>query len=125
GWVLPLRDDPADVDIVSVIENALSFRSAKEMWSIVDRLNHPSIAVCWDIFNAATIGESPFLSVPTLNNSIQYTQVKDANLGALGATYTKLGEGDVPVRKFLTRLRGIGYTGYVTLAWEKAWLRAL
>jgi len=27
--------------------------------------------------------------------------------------------------EFITRLRGIGYTGYVTLEWEKAWLPAL
>jgi hypothetical protein len=31
----------------------------------------------------------------------------------------------VPVRKFVTRLRGIGYDGYVTVEWEKAWLPGL
>ena len=82
----------------------------------------PSIACCWDVFNAALIGESPYVSVPTLNSRIQYTQVKDAQIGPLGATYCKLGEGDVPVKKFLTRLRGIGYEGWVTFEWEKAWL---
>jgi sugar phosphate isomerase/epimerase len=51
--------------------------------------------------------------------------VKDAKLGALGATYCKLGEGDVAVEKFVTRLRGIGYTGWVTVEWEKAWLPGL
>lgn len=122
NWILPLADYAAEREIVIVIENALSFRSAKEMWSILDRLQHPSIACCWDVFNAAMVGESPYLSVPTLNSKIQYVQVKDAKLGALGATYTKLGEGDVKVEKFLTRLRGIGYKGWVTLEWEKAWL---
>jgi sugar phosphate isomerase/epimerase len=92
------------------------------MWSILDRLQHPSIACCWDVFNASLIGESPYFSVPVLNSKIAYTQVKDAKLGALGATYCKLGEGDVPVEKFMTRLLGVGYTGYVTLEWEKAWL---
>ena len=121
-WLVPLADYAAQHDVTIMIENALSFRSAKEMWTIVDRLNHPSIGVCWDIFNAAMIGESPYVSVPVLNQLIQYVQVKDAKLGPLGATYCKLGEGDVPVRKFLTRLRGIGYDGWVTLEWEKAWL---
>ena len=80
------------------------------MWRYSIGLNHPSIACCWDVFNAALIGESPYaVSVPTLNCEIQYTQVKDATFGPLGATYCKLGEGDVPVEKFLTRLRGIGY----------------
>jgi sugar phosphate isomerase/epimerase len=124
-WILPLGDYAADHDVVIVMENALSFRASKELWGILDRLSHPSIAACWDVFNAALIGESPFLSVPTLNNKIQYTQVKDAKLGPMGALYTKLGEGDVAVQKFLTRLMGIGYTGYVTMEWEKAWLPAI
>ena len=124
-WLLPLADYAAQRDVVILIENALSFRSAKEMWSILDRLQHPSIACCWDVFNAALIGESPYFSVPVLNSKIAYTQVKDAKLGQLGATYCKLGEGDVPVEKFVTRLMGVGYNGYVTMEWEKAWLPGL
>jgi len=65
---------------------------------------------------------SSFFINPSLNSKIQYTQVKDAKLGALGASYCKLGEGDVQVQKFLIRLKGIGYNGYVSLEWEKAWL---
>ena len=125
NWLMPLGDYAAERDVVIVIENSISFRAAKELWMILDRLSHPCIAACWDVFNAALIGESPFLSVPTLNSRIAYTQVKDARLGQLGATYCKLGEGNVPVEKFITRLRGIGYTGYVTLEWEKAWLPGL
>jgi len=124
-WLVPLADFAAQHDVTIMIENALSFRSAKEMWTIMDRLSHPSIGVCWDIFNAAMIGEQPSVSVPVLNQRIGYVQVKDAKFGTLGATYCKLGEGDVPVRKFLTRLRGIGYNGWVTLEWEKAWLANL
>lgn len=121
-WLLPLGDYAAQRDVTIVIENALSFRDAKEMWVILDRLAHPSIACCWDLFNAALIGEAPAISVPTLNSKIQFTQVKDAKLGPLGASYCKLGEGDVQVQKFLIRLKGIGYGGYVSLEWEKAWL---
>lgn len=121
-WLLPLGDYAADRDVIIVVEGTLSFRSSKELWTILDRLQRPSIAACWDIFNAALVGESPYLSVPVLNSKIQYTQVKDAKLGPLGAQYCKLGEGDVPVQKFLTRLQGIGYDGWVTFEWEKAWL---
>ena len=124
-WLLPLADYAAQRDVVIVIENALSFRTAKEMWAILDRLQHPSVACCWDVFNAAMIGESPYFSVPVLNSKIAYTQVKDATFGPLGASYCKLGEGDVPVQKFITRLMGVGYNGYVTVEWEKAWLPGL
>lgn len=121
-WLLPLGDYAAKHDVLLVVENALSFRSSKEMWGILDRLQHPSIACCWDVFNAALIGEGPWVSVPTLNSKIQYAQVKDAKLGPLGASLCKLGEGDVEVESFLTRLRGIGYEGWITFDWEKAWL---
>src|SRR5882724_8784872 len=95
------------------------------MWSILDRLQHPAIACCWDVFNAALIGESPYISVPTLNSKIAYCQIKDAKFGQLGASYCKLGDGDVDGATFITRLRGIGYEGYVTVEWEKAWLPGL
>ena len=121
-WLLPLGDYAADRGVMLVVENMLSFRNSKEMWMMLENLSHPSVAACWDIFNAAVVGESPFVSVPTLNSRIQYTQVKDAKLSALGATLCPLGEGDVPVEKFLVRLKGIGYSGYVTFEWEKAYL---
>ncbi len=121
-WLTPMGDYAAEHGITIVIENALSFRSAKEMWMILDRLNHPSIACCWDIFNAAMIGEQPAVSVPTLNSRIQYVQVKDATFGSLGSSFCKIGEGDVPIERFITRLRGIGYAGWVTMEWEKTWL---
>ena len=106
----------------SVVENTLSFRSAKELWLILDCISHPSVAVCWDVFNAAQIGEPPSISVPVLNNKIQYVHVKDATIGPLGASYCKLGEGDVQVEQFIRRLLGIGYEGWITFEWEKAWL---
>jgi len=124
-WLLPLGDYAADRGVTIVVENALSIRAAKEMWAILDRLNHPAVGCCWDVFNAALIGERPAVSVSVLNNRIQYAHVKDAKFGPLGATYCKLGEGDVAVENFVTRLRGIGYGGYVTVEWEKAWLPAL
>jgi sugar phosphate isomerase/epimerase len=121
-WLLPLGDYAAEAGVGILVENSLSFRTSKEMWMILDRINHPAIGCCWDIFNAALLGESPSTSVPVLNSKIQYAQVKDAKFGVLGAAYCKLGEGDVQVEKFIKKMRGIGFEGYVTLEWEKAWL---
>jgi sugar phosphate isomerase/epimerase len=121
-WLLPLADYAAEAGVGILVENSLSFRTAKEMWTILDRINHPSIGCCWDIFNAALLGETPSISVPVLNSKIQYAHVKDAKFGPLGAAYCKLGEGDVQVQKFIKKMRGIGFEGYATVEWEKAWL---
>jgi sugar phosphate isomerase/epimerase len=124
-WLMPLGDFAAEHGICLLIENALSFRSAKEMWLILERVNHPSICCCWDVGNAALIGEPPSVSIPTLNNRIAYVQVKDAKIGPLGATFCKLGDGDMQVEKLVIRLRGIGYDGWVSMEWDKAWLPGL
>jgi sugar phosphate isomerase/epimerase len=121
-WLSPLADYAATKDITLLIENALSFRNAKELWLILEMIQHPAVGICWDVFNAAAIGETPAISIPTLNNRIQYVQVKDATLGALGASFCKLGEGNVRLPEFFRRLKGIGYTGWATVEWEKAWL---
>ena len=55
----PLETYPA-----IAIENVLSFRNAKELWTILEMLNHPAVGAAWDLFNAALIGEPPSVSVP-------------------------------------------------------------
>lgn len=122
SWLSPLGDYAAEAGVTILVNNVLSFRNAKEIWLILEMLNHPAVASAWDVFGAAAIGEPPSVSVPTLNYRIQYAQVKDALLGPLGASFCKLGEGNVRVQEFLKRLKGIGYTGWVCYEWEKAWL---
>ena len=123
-WLMALGDYAADRQVSIVVTNSLTFRRANEMWSVLDRLNHPSIACCWDIFRASLAGESPSVSVPVLNQKIQNVHAKDAQFTAQGAIGCRIGQGDVPIEKALTRLRGIGYQGYVTLAWEPGWVAA-
>jgi len=124
-WLLPVADYAAERDVTIAIENSLSFRSSKEMWMILESIVHPAVGVCWDVFNAALIGETPFTSVPVLNSRIQHVHVKDAILSPLGASYCRLGEGNVQVEKFITRLRGIGYDGWASFEWDKAYLPGL
>src|SRR5690348_2660085 len=38
-WLLPLGDYAAERGVVIVVENALSFRTAKEMWIMLERVN--------------------------------------------------------------------------------------
>src|SRR5262249_35911634 len=58
-WLMPLGDYAAERRVCLVVENALSFKASKELWMVLERISHPSIACAWDVFNAALIGESP------------------------------------------------------------------
>jgi sugar phosphate isomerase/epimerase len=114
-WLLPLGDYAADREVTIVIENTITLRRAREMWAVLDRLAHPAIACSWNVLSAALAGESPWVSVPVLNSKIAYARIADAKITPAGAAYCPLGDGDVPGAQFITRLRGIGYGGYVTV----------
>lgn len=119
-WITALADHAADRDVMILVENAGSYRRAHEMWMLMELVNHPAVGVSWDALSAAFAGESPALSVPTLNQRIGYVHMGDAEIGQGTATPAKLGEGSVKIRLLLNRLRGIGYKGWVSYQWDRA-----
>ncbi|MDB5300221.1 MAG: hypothetical protein JWO87_1884 [Phycisphaerales bacterium] len=104
-WLQPMGDRAADCGVMLAVKNGPAIRTARQMWAALDRLRHPAIACCWDVCAATSAGEGPLVSVPVLNSRIQYAHVGLADMGT----------SDPAIRKFLTRLQGIGYGGYVTI----------
>jgi sugar phosphate isomerase/epimerase len=125
AWLAPAADYAASKSVRIVVENQLSFRNARAMWLICEVLDHPAVALCWDILNATLVGETPAVAIPLLNSRIGLVQVRDAWLRPTGAVYCPLGQGDVPVAETCNRLRGIGYDGWISFEYEKAWLPGL
>lgn len=115
-WLLRAADYAAEQRVTIAIQNSGSFCRASDLWAVLDRLNHPSVGCCWSLLSAAAVEESPHVSVPMLNSRIQYALVSDAKTSPAGLMLTKLGEGDVAVKAFVHRLRGIGYSGFVAVA---------
>ncbi len=124
-WLVPLGDYAASRGVTIAVENLLSIRKATEMWALLDRIGHPAIGCCWDVFNAAQAGEAPAVSVPTLNSRIVHVHLKDAKASEKGAEYCKFGEGDVRLENFLARLRGVGYNGWLSVELEPGALAEL
>jgi sugar phosphate isomerase/epimerase len=99
-WLLPAAHYAGERGVTILVQNALAFRKSRDLWMLLESIGHPNVAACWDLTAATQAGESPYVSVPTLNTRIQYAIVR---------------EGDAALENFLTRLRGIGYGGYVTV----------
>jgi sugar phosphate isomerase/epimerase len=114
-WLLPLADYAADRGVTLALDNTQSLRTARETWTILDRLNHPSVGCCLDTLTLARLGESPQVVVPMLNSRIVYVQVSDAKDLSDPASDCDLGDGVVPIETAITRLRGIGYSGWMTV----------
>jgi sugar phosphate isomerase/epimerase len=101
-WLAPLADAAAEHDVTLVIENSLAFSTVRAMWMLFESLPHPNLGASWDLSLATLGGESPLISIPTLNTHIRYARIRSGESLALAET-------------FIHRLRGIGYAGYLTL----------
>jgi len=119
AWLLPLADYAADRGVTILIENALAFRRAADLWLILESVNHPAVAAGWDVLSAALIGEPHAISIPTLNTRIQYVQVTDAIIAEGAASPCELGGGSLHIAQLMHRLKGIGYAGWVTFKWDR------
>jgi sugar phosphate isomerase/epimerase len=117
-WLLPLADYAADRSVSLVLDNTQSLRTARETWAILDRLNHPSLGCCLDVLTLCRNGDSPQVVVPMLNSRITYVQISDVKDRAEPTVQCNLGEGIVPIKTTIARLRGIGYSGWMTVQWR-------
>jgi sugar phosphate isomerase/epimerase len=64
------------------------------------------------------MGESPAETARLIGRLTHHVHLKD---GKKAGGYTLLGEGEVPVRELVAELHKVGYKGYLSLEWEKAW----
>jgi sugar phosphate isomerase/epimerase len=102
-WLRPLAILASDLGINLLIENGPTFSTARPLWMLTERLDHPAIGVCWNVQETIAAGESPAVTVPTLNSRIRYVQMT-AGIG----------------HDAIIRLRGIGYTGWIAFHGDSA-----
>lgn len=119
-WLAPLADDAAGSGVMILVENAHSLRVARQIWAVLEHLNHPGVAAAWDLLSAALAGERPSVSIPTLNSRLGQLIVRDAKITESAGALAPVGEGDVQIRNALARLRGVGYRGWVSVDWPMA-----
>lgn len=104
-WLGPLADYAAERGVRIAIRNANWLHTAAPHWAMLNQIDHPSVGCDWDAWRAAAAGEEPAVSIPTLNSKIFVVHVPTHTLAdPLSAARAM---------SLVTRLRGIGFGGFV------------
>jgi sugar phosphate isomerase/epimerase len=113
--------------VTLVLENHGDFSGSRDIWFILDAVNHPAVRCCWHPCHAKAAGERPGTSLPRLGRMIALTHLVDGRFNEQGAleTYALPGEGNLDVERFLDLLRGLAYQGHVIFDWPKLWVPSL
>jgi sugar phosphate isomerase/epimerase len=108
--------------VTVIIESHGDFTDSPTLGEILTRADSPHVGLLWDAHHTFVEGkEDPALTVQKLGKYIRHTHLKDSVPSPDGRHYVLTGRGDVPVRKQVEVLEGIGYTGCYTFEWEKVW----
>ncbi len=100
------------------------FSSARRVVEVLQAVDSEYVAALWDSHHPYRVGETAQEVIEVLGMRLAHVHVKDAcRVTPTGSAWqlTLLGEGEVPVREQLELLLRNGYTGYVSVEWEKKW----
>jgi sugar phosphate isomerase/epimerase len=117
-----LGDYAGPKNVTVILESHGDFTTSPVLQEILEKASSPHIALLWDAHNTFVEGkEDPEVTVRRLGKYIRHTHLKDARLAGGQDNYVLTGRGDVPVKRQVELLAGIGYAGCYSFEWEKAW----
>ncbi len=106
--------------VAVLLETHDSFPTGAAVAEVLREVDSPDVGVIWDVVNPWRHGESPGTTVENLRPWLRHVQLKDiATAGDLKPVLP--GDGSVPLGPILHLLDDIGYDGWLSLEWEKAW----
>ncbi|MFC4554744.1 sugar phosphate isomerase/epimerase family protein [Georgenia faecalis] len=79
------------------------------------------VGVVWDLLHPWRHGENVATTVTELGPWLDYVQIKDATGPATAPVPALTGSGDLPLATMADALEAMGYAGWVSLEWERAW----
>jgi sugar phosphate isomerase/epimerase len=101
-----------------LLETHDAFSTGESVAALLAAAGEAGTGVIWDVHHPHAHGEPLEKTIALIGHRTYHVHVKD---GKEDGTLTLLGEGDLPLRDQLAALRDLGYAGYLSLEWEKAW----
>jgi len=105
-------------DVRVLLETHDAFSTGEAVAELMAEAGDVGTGVIWDLRHPCANGEAPARTAELIGNRTYHAHIKDERADG---TMTLLGEGDVPLRELLGKLRDLGFAGYVSFEWEKAW----
>lgn len=127
GAARVLEEVVADAERLGVavgVETHDSFSASSVVAELLALVPSAWVGAVWDSHHPYRMGESPAEVYAHIGERLVLAQVKDArrsDTDPSGWELVLMGKGEVPVREMLSVLGSHGYSGAVSVEWEKRW----
>lgn len=101
-----------------LVETHDAFSAGARIAELLAATGPEGTGALWDLHHPFHTGEAPAETARLIGTQTHHVHVKDA---ASDGRLCLLGEGQVPLRELVGELGRLGYQGYLSLEWEKAW----
>lgn len=109
-------------EIQVLLEVHGTFNTLETLTPVLREISRPNFGIVWDIMHSDRAYGDAFDSFYDLiAPRIRHVHIKDYRRAQGAQGLCLMGEGDVPVRRALERLRADGYDGFLSFEWEKRW----
>ncbi len=105
--------------IVLLVETAGVYADTKKLQGLLKQFACDNLAALWDFhYPYRVFGESPETTVTNLGAFIKHVHIKDSESLE---TKSLIGEGTLPIDKYMEALRSINYDGFFSIEWNPLW----
>ena len=107
-----------NTDVCVLIENAGSFASSSALLELITAVDSQWLGAEFNVLSAIQVGECPLTSLKTLGEHVKVIKISDVDGDG---NPTKLGEGVLPLHKFVPALNKMGFDGWIVYEYPKLW----
>lgn len=120
--VQTLCDYGAPRNVRILLETHGDFSDLDNMMPVLERVDRANLAVLWDMEHTyKRYGHAVEPFIEKIAPYIEHVHVKDTKKVNGKFQLCFIGEGEVPIKQNIEWLKKVGYTGYLSLEWEKKW----
>lgn len=111
-----------EFDVTVLLETHDTFSTGAQVAELLSNGMPDRFAILWDFLHSYRSGEDFTETYRILGDKVRHVHLKDsAEFSPTGFDLKLMGQGRLPVREFVAFLTKVGYDGYVSFEWEKAW----
>jgi len=123
----PCREYAANKGVSILIETHHGFKSGNKMTAIFEQMKDcDEVAAIWDMHHTLSEGESPEETYRLLGSKVRHVHLKDAIVAEDAEDKICLvGQGSLPIGEVVDLLKQREYKGFLSLEWEKTWIKEL
>lgn len=108
--------------VTVLLETHDTFATGRASKELIERINHRSVGLIWDILHSYRCGETFEQTLSAIGVHVRHVHLKDSSDFDENRFDLKLcGEGRLPIPEALRLLDSIGYDGYYEFEWERGW----